>query len=242
MATRPLCTLQFASTQNHEGNLNTLIQLIEQTPSNAIVLAPEVCLSDFDYEHFNEAAQFTPYALDKLLALCKDRIVCLTVIEQGEDGKFYNRAKVLHQQTLVHEQGKHQLFKLGDEHHYFSPSEEQVQIFEVDGIRFGLLICFELRFKRYWQALEGADIILVPARWGKLRSDNFSTLSQALAVINQCYVMASDASNEGCTSRSSITTPFGEITFNGNDSCLLQHYDRHEIKKMRRYLDVGIEG
>ncbi len=49
MKQHSLCTLQFESTSNYENNLKTLIELIEQTPDNAIVLAPEVCLTDFDY-------------------------------------------------------------------------------------------------------------------------------------------------------------------------------------------------
>ena len=105
---------------------------------------------------------------------------------------------------------------------------------------FGLMICFELRFKQYWQDLEGADIILVPARWGRIRSDNFKVLSESLAVMNQCYVLAADASNEDCTAMSGIISPFGKAVRNGNNLCLLDSYDKQEIRRMRRYLDVGI--
>jgi len=243
MTKRPLATLQFGSTDNYDANLTTLINLIQETPENAIILAPEVCLTNFDYAHFEAASAFSTKAIETLLQLSKNRLIALTVIEKREDGKFYNVAKVLYGKKLVHEQCKNRLFKLGDEHKYFTQGEEKhLSLFEVDGIRFGLMICFELRFKQYWQDLEGADIILVPARWGKDRSENFSVLTEALAVMNQCYVLSSDASNENCTSMSGIITPFGKATRNGNTLCLLGSYDKQETRKMRRYLNVGIQG
>lgn len=241
MQKRLLTTLQFESTTNYETNLKLLIELIEQTPDRAVVLAPEVCLTGFDYENFEAASAFSSKAIEELLKLSKTRIIVLTLIEKREHGKFYNVAKVLHKGNVVHEQCKNKLFKLGNEHKYFSEGkDEKFSLFEVDGIKFGLLICFELRFKKYWIDLEGADIILVPARWGKNRSENFKVLTEALAIINQCYVMGSDASNEDCTSMSGIISPFGKAARNGNALCLFNPYDKQEIRRMRRYLDVGI--
>ncbi len=241
MQKRPLCTLQFESTDNYEENLKTLTDLIEKTPENSIVLAPEVCLTDFDYAHFETASDFSSKAIDSLLPLSKNRIITLTLIEQDTDGNFFNVAKVLHKEKIVHQQCKNKLFKLGDEHKYFSAGkDERLSLFEIEGVKFGVLICFELRFKQYWQDLEGADIILVPSRWGKIRTENFKVLTEALAVMNQCYVLAADASNEDCTSMSGIISPFGKAIRNGNALCLLSTYDKQEIRRMRRYLDVGI--
>jgi predicted amidohydrolase len=241
MQKRLLCTLQFESTDNYEENLQTLINLIKDTPDNTIVLAPEVCLTDFDYEHFEAASDFSSKAIDSLLPLSKTRIITLTVIEKDENGKFFNVAKVLYKEKVLHEQCKNKLFKLGDEHKYFSEgTDKKLSLFEIEGIKFGLMICFELRFKQYWQDLEGADIILVPSRWGRLRTENFKVLTESLAVMNQCYVLGADASNEDCTSMSGIISPFGEAVRNGNALCLLSTYDKQEIRRMRRYLDVGI--
>ena len=241
MSKRFLCTLQFSSNKNYEENLQTLTDLIQETPERSLVLAPEVCLTDFDYANFEAASAFSKKAIDELLSLSKNRIIVLSVIEKRENGKFFNVAKVLHQEKVLHEQCKNELFKLGDEHKYFTEGkDEHLSLFEVDGLKLGLLICFEMRFKKYWQDLEGADIILVPARWGRNRSDNFRVLSEALAVMNQCYVLAADASNEDCTSMSGIISPFGKTLRNGNNLCLISEYDKQELRKMRRYLDVGI--
>jgi len=242
MSKRYLATLQFSSTKNYEENLSTLISLIDQTPDRSIVLAPEVCLTDFDYVNFEAASAFSIKALEPLLKLSKDRIIILTIIEKRENAKFYNVAKVLHKQTIIYEKCKNELFTLGQETKYFTAGQDdKALIFEVDGIKLGLLVCFELRFKKYWIDLEGADIILIPARWGKNRTENFRVLSEALAVMNQCFVLAADASNEDCTSMSGIISPFGKALRNGNALCLIHKYDKQELRKMRRYLDVGIK-
>ena len=119
-------------------------------------------------------------------------------------------------------------------------SSEDIKIVEVDGIKIGVLICFELRFKELWQKLEGCDIIAIPSWWGVLRSEHFKVLTQALAIMNQCFVIASDSLNESCTKLSGIIRPHGEDERNGNRTILEMNYNTKEIESMRRYMDVGI--
>jgi len=241
-ATRPVATLRFPTEASYETNLKTLIELLAATPENAIVVAPEVCLTGFDYDRFDAAADFAALALDALCAAVGERVLIYTQVERRSDG-IYNVARVLHRGASVHEQAKAKLFRLGDEHSHFMPgSDTAIVPFEVEGIRMGILICFELRFKELWKQLEGCDIIAVPAQWGKLRSAHFATLTEALAVMNQCYVLASDAANEDTSGLSGIISPFGETLRNGNVLCLQGEYSKNEVRRMRRYLDVGING
>lgn len=235
-----LVSLRFATTSDYNANLATILALIDQAPENSIVVAPEVCLTNFDYDRFDTAADFSSKALDILLGHSNSRIIILTVIERRDNG-IYNVAKVLHKGTIIHEQAKARLFKFGGEHDYFQEgSDDEIVLFEADGIRMGVLICFELRFKTLWQKLESADIIAVPSQWGKLRAQNFIVLTEALAILNQCYVVASDTSNEETAGESGIITPFGVALRNGSNSLLEVPYNNKEVKKMRRYLDVGI--
>lgn len=237
---RSLVSLCYKTTTDYEHNLSTLLGLIDETPEDAIVVAPEVCLTNFDYDRFDAAADFTSKAIDAVLMHLNRRIVILTVIERRDDG-IYNVAKVLHTGNIIHEQAKARLFKFGGEHGYFQEgSDDEIVLFQADGIIMGVLICFELRFKTFWQKLEGADIIAVPSQWGKLRAQNFIVLTEALAIMNQCYVVASDTSNAEMTGESGIITPFGEALRNGSNPVLEVPYNNKEVRKMRRYLDVGI--
>lgn len=238
---RPIVSLCFETDQDFSKNLDRLITLIDRSAEDAIIVAPEVALSGFAYERFDEAAVFTPHALEKLAQHVKNRLVIFTAItKEGEN--FYNTAYVLHQDKILHHQSKAKLFALGSEHEYFTPGEiKSISPFIFEGIRIGILICFELRFKPLWQQLEGCDIITVPAQWGKLRSDHFITLTNALAVMNQCYVIASDAANADTSAMSGIITPFGGEIRNSGAEALTSHYEARTVESMRRYLNVGIE-
>jgi len=237
---RSLVALRFASTPSYQENLEHLITCITESEDDAIIVAPEVCLSGYDYAHFDAAADFTPRAVAQLLKHLDNRTLIFTAIERDHDG-MYNVAKVLHGSQVIHNRPKAKLFTFGDEHHYFKAGDDNaVTLFEVDGIRMGILICFELRFKTFWQQLEGADVIAVPSRWGIARAQNFRSLTNALAIMNQCYVVASDASNEEFSGESGIVTPFGKEIRNGTKTKISMLYEPREIERMRRYMRVGI--
>lgn len=239
--TRSIVSLCFETEIDFKKNLDRLITLIDQSPEDAIIVAPEVTLSGFAYDRFEEAAAFTIHALEKLSHHLENRLLIFTAITK-EEGSFYNIAYALHNGVIVHRQAKAKLFALGAEHEHFSAGEEgAIAPFIFEGITIGILICFELRFKPLWQRMEGCDIIAIPAQWGKLRSDHFVTLTNALAVMNQCYVIASDADNADTSGMSGIITPFGGEIRNSGSQLLTSHYESRTVKSMRRYINVGIK-
>jgi len=241
MTSRQLVALQFDYHDNsYHDNLTTFLTLIKQSQDDAIVVAPELCLTNFSYEHMDEAAAFSQSALADILALSQARIICFTMIEK-RDGKFYNSAKIVHKQKVVHTQDKVKLFKIGTEHaHFEAGNREKVKIIEIDGLRFAVLICFEIRFTEFWDTIKGADIIMIPALWGKLRKEQFEAITQALAIMQQAFVIASDAANDDTARASGIITPFGLTYRNDTKTFLSLDANLKEIKKMRRYLDIGL--
>ncbi len=235
-----LCSISFETTHEYQKNLEVLLTQIKQTPNNTLIVAPEVCLSGFDYENFESLAEFSLYAIEEIKKVSYHKIIILTIIEKREK-HFFNFVKVFHNGEMVYERAKAKLFRFGDEHKYFEEgNSNEVAIIEIDGMKIGILICFELRFKELWQKLEGSDIIAIPAWWGVLRTEHFKTLTRALAILNQCFVVASDSLNQECSKMSAIVTPQGEVSYNGNKLCLRANYNKKEIALMRRYMDVGI--
>lgn len=235
-----LCSLQFSTTPDFEANLQKLLSLIESCPKDSIIVAPELCLSGYSYENMVNAAEFSQYAKQMLKKYSKDKTIVTTMIIKDGD-HFYNTAFVFHNEHTIHKQSKHKLFVLNDEKKFFtSGKESKIKIFEVNGIKIAVLICFELRFIDLWKKIKGADIIVIPAMWGSLRKDHFESLTKSLAIINQCFVIASDSANEDCAKSSGIISPFGIENRDDTKERIIQSFDIKEIRKMRRYMDVGL--
>lgn len=242
MTSKPiLCALQFA----YEGrsfveNFQTLDSLVSQTPNHSIVLAPELCLSAYSYAHMEEAALFSQTILPKLAELSTCKLLGLTLIEkQGES--YVNNFRLFYDGKPLYTQAKTKLFTLGDEAcHFQAGSTKDIHIIELNGIKIAVLVCFELRFPSLWEQIKGADLILVPAYWGKLRKRHFETLSTALAIANQAYVLCANSADESMCRSSGIITPFGETYRNDEQTLIMHPFDFHEIQKMRRYLDIGL--
>lgn len=236
-----LTVLQTKTTNSFQDNLDYLENLIKKSKENSFILASELCLTNYSYENMEEASKFTIKAIERLKKLSLKKTISLTMIEKIED-KYFNTFHMFCKGKIVHKQSKCELFKLNDENRYFAPGNNQnIKIFEIDGLKIGVLICFELRFIKYWQNLRGCDIILVPSMWGAKRKENFEVLSQALAVANQCFVITANSSNEDCCSSSAIISPFGEKLLDDSKELIEREVDLKEIRLMRKYLDVGIK-
>ncbi len=229
-------SLQLPSEKRYQTNLEKLLEMIRSHSESRLIVAPEVFLTAYDYEHLATAAKFSAKALKILKQEIDEQILVLTLLLE-EDEHFYNQAVVIHKHKVVHRQEKVKLFKLGDEDLYLSPGKKKrIKPFEIDGVTYAILICFELRFKELWKQIEGADVVCVPARWGKPRKHHLEILSQALAVMNQCYVIVSNSSNSDMASSSAIISPNGDVVADDSKEAIEGVVDFREIKKIRRYI------
>ncbi len=236
-----LVSLQFKTTNIFQDNLDKLVSLINNSPDGAFVLAPELCLNGYSYDRLDEAVEISNKAIILLKDLSINKNISLT-LTQKEGDKYINTLYIFNKGNIVHTQSKYELFVMNDERKYFTAgNKEDIKIIDIDGIKIACLICFELRFIDLWQIIRGADIVLIPAMWGKLRKDNLEALSKALAIANQCFVVVSDSANDEMASSSAIISPFGDVYLDDNKEILIKDIDLKEITKMRRYLPIGIE-
>jgi len=217
--------IQFTPTKNYHQNLDKLITCIKNSTSK-LIIAPEVIVTDFDYQNWLEANDFADEIKNKILPLSKNKIIVFTMIEDNK-----NKAYVFYNQKVVYVREKVKLF--GYEKKYFQKGEIEPEIFEIDGIKFAILICFEIRFIEYWIKLKGVDIVLIPAMWGIERKNHLLTLSNALALSLQSYVVVSD----GLAFSSGIISPWGEEERN-KDEILNTDIDLKYIKKIRKRLSL----
>ena len=233
-ASLPCTILQMKNRTPYRRNLDRLLRHLERERNARILIAPEVCLTDYDYEHLEEAVAFSEEAERILCERVGEQILVLTRLTHRKGG-YANEAIVIHDHRVVHRQAKHKLFLLGEEDRYLIPgSEEEIVPFRIDGVRYGVLICFELRFKDLWKRLEGCDVIFVPAQWGLPRKRHLEILARALGVMNQCYVLVADSAREDMARSSLIASPDGGILLEDMQEVIRGEIDLSLVKKIRR--------
>ena len=235
---KEVAILQFNSDKSYEKNLIRLVEAIKSNPKADILVAPEVLLTAFDYDNFDKVGEFYNKAIEQLTQIIDNQILVLTLVYKSDRG-FVNRAVVINRGKVVYTQDKVKLFTIGDERKYFISGDiESIIKFEIDGITYGILICFELRFKEIWKRLEGCDVIIIPSRWGLPRKAHLETLSQALAIVNQCFVLLSNSSDSDMASSSAIINPNGEAIRDDNSDIIYGEINSNDIKKIRRYISM----
>lgn len=229
-------SLQAKPSTNYEENYTKLSLALRKCQDASIIVASEVFLTGFDYEEMEQAAQFGQEALKRLLLEVVNQIVVFTLIVKTEKG-FVNQAVVLHDHKIVYSQDKAKLFHLGDEHRYFIASRSQeIKPFVLNGVRYAILICFELRFKELWRQIEGADVVIIPAKWGVARQEHFIILAHALAVMNQCFVVICSDGGGEIANISMVINPNGEIIQHELANGIQAILNLREVAMMRRYI------
>ena len=84
----------------------------------------------------------------------------------------------------------------------------QISVVELDGVRCGVAICYDLRFPEFIRkiALAGAEIIFIPAAWSLKRLTPRQILTKARAIENQVFIVFANSSG-----KSEIINPLGEV-------------------------------
>ena len=95
------------------------------------------------------------------------------------------------------------------------PHAPSALVFERDGLRFGVMTCYDLRFPEMARFLvdAGAEVLIVPAAWvvGPAKEDHWTTLLRARAIENTVYVVASGQTGPFSSGQSAIIDPMGQI-------------------------------
>ncbi len=240
MAFKIFYSLQLKTKALWQDNLDKLEKKILECEDDSIILASEVFLTGFAYQKMQEASEFSKIATRKLQDLSVTKTIAITMIEK-EGKEYVNRFKVFHKGRIAYTQSKVKLFPLGNEHLHFKAGKiDEIKIFDLDGITCAALNCFEIRFIDLWKKIQGAKIIFVPAAWGKTRKVHFQTLTRALAIANQSFVIASSCAGDEYAKGSCIITPYGVVYKNDSREIIKAQINLTEVEKMRHSIDTGI--
>ena len=161
-------------------------------------------------------------------------------------GQVYNTSYVFDRGgTCIASYDKTHLFTPMGEHEYFTPGDS-LCAFTLDGVRCGLITCYDLRFPELTRSLvlQGADLLFVPAEWPAVRMLHWQTLNRARAVENQIFL----ACCNGCGTagetvyggHSAVYDPWGELLAEAGDreEIILADCDFSVKEKIRSSINV----
>ena len=111
---------------------------------------------------------------------------------------------------------------------------------DVDGMRVGLMTCYDLRFPELARELvdRGAELVVVPSAWvaGPGKADHWRTLARARAIENTVYVAAVGQPGPRYTGHSLVVGPSGEqvAEVDDGDHLVLATVDSATVAAARR--------
>ncbi|MGA9085318.1 MAG: nitrilase-related carbon-nitrogen hydrolase [Methanoregula sp.] len=138
--------------------------------------------------------------------------------------------------------------------HLFSPGHEDLKFtsgsglatFSIEGIRFGLAICYDLRFPELFRLYRHKEVhaVVVPAAWPKSRLQYWELFIQSRAAENQMYVAGVNTTGttpvDSYTGASMTADPCGTRIARAGDGNELLYYeiDPFVVERARRDFPV----
>lgn len=162
------------------------------------VFLPELWPTGWDCPSFPKTAETlqesrTVKMLQKIAREYKVNIIGGSFVNKCGD-KLYNSCPVINRAgEVICTYDKNHLYSYnGDtENRYITTGNNPVMA-ELEGVKLGLTICYDIRFPEIYRAYRkaGADILVNMAAWPKSRKIHWDTLARARAVENQSYMIA----------------------------------------------------
>lgn len=168
----------------------------EVAAGSRLIVFPECFITGYCFDSKDEALEvaepLSGPSVTFAAQLCEQH-QCFTVfgLLEADGDRLFNTAVLVGPQGLVGSYRKVHLPFLGVDR-FTTFGDRPFQVFEADGVRIGMLICYDGGFPEAARvlALQGADLIVLPTNWppGAEYMSNFSINSRAME--NGLYFMA----------------------------------------------------
>lgn len=253
-----MAVIQLNSRNNLAENMGAVEQSLDRAAGMGaqFVGLPELWTYLGPYDGYDEAAQTIPGpAIELLQEKARKHGMIVhggSIVERHPTiaGKFYNTSVLIDRRgEIVAQYRKIHLFDVqlanGEKHlesERILPGDKVVTA-EVDGITFGLTVCYDLRFPELYRSLvlQGAQVLLVPAGFTlHTGRDHWEVLLRARAIENLCYVVAPGQvgtypPGKQCFGRSMIVDPWGLVIAQAQDmpTVIMSEVDLAQIEQAR---------
>ncbi|TYO96813.1 putative amidohydrolase [Geothermobacter ehrlichii] len=228
-------------------NLKKAEAAIRQAADQGAQLAvlPEMWSCGYDYRRLPELALATPEVVDRIGRLSRETgMVLVGSLPERQGDAIYNTAYVIDRGEVVGTYRKLHLFSTMREDRFLTAGDTTLVV-QTSAGRLGVAICYDLRFPELFRklALDGAEIICLPAEWPKPRQEHWRTLLRARAMENQLFIAAANCC--GIQDRldffgmSLLIEPRGDILAEGgeNDTVLTARFDYALMEDYRQQIN-----
>ena len=253
----PLAVCQIRTETDYDVTLEKAAAMIHEAAASgaSVVVLPEMFSCPYSKEYFHAAAKRGHADVCRQLAgFARDNRVILVggSVPEAEDGLLYNTAFVYDESgELLARHRKIHLFDVDlpgmrfHESHTFTPGKD-ITVFDTRFGRFGLAICFDVRFPELFRAMarRGAEVICLPAQFNMTTGPaHWEATMRMRAVDNEVFFVAAAAARyEGfsyeCWGHSMILDPYGTALAAADETeqTILADLDLNRIDEIRAQL------
>ena len=242
-----ICLVQMACVEgNREKNFQNarkLIKDLDEFEGPQFIVLPELFAIGFRSQDYNSEGEEFPKVTSEFMqevAEEKNAYVVTTDIEPHKE-MFYNTLLMVNPEGRILG-GYRKIHPFGGEKEVFVGGNK-LALFELNGIRVGVQICYDLRFPEVSRqlALYGAELLIIPAAWPDPRGHHWDALLLARAIENQVYVAACNRVRLGYDGKtyyghSQIIDPWGKLLtrINSEERVIVKTGDTSMIKSVRK--------
>ena len=189
-----------AEIANKKANFSKVQKIAKRdiTEPTDLIILPEVWTVGWSPKHFRELAEEIPTSetiefLSNLARDYKTWVIGGSFITKIEN-HYYNTCPVLNRHgELIATYSKNHLFSYYgcDEGKFVEVGPSPIMV-DIEGIKTGLTICYDIRFPEIYRAYRkaGADLLVNCAAWGLKKPIPWECMTRCRAVENQSFMVA----------------------------------------------------
>lgn len=204
---------------NEQASIAALEPLLKKTAGSDLVVLPELAATGYNFANREQAFRFAADPeksafVGVLESFCKATgAVVVTGFNELSGNEIFNSALLIDKGGIRGKYRKIQLFMREKE--FFTAGNLHPEVFDVGGVKIGILVCFDWMFPELWRklALLGADVICHPSNLvlpGKAQK-----AIPVHAMINRMFVITANRTGTErdltFTGNSIIAAPSGKV-------------------------------
>lgn len=224
-------------------------RLIDSAPPSDIYVLPEMWSTGFATspsgiaEDEHESRTNGSLAWMKRMAVKHNAAISGSLSVKTDEGYYANRLYfVTPDGKTEYYDKKHLFFGGGESENYHAGNKRTVVSYM--GVRFLLIVCYDLRFPVWIRSDNDYDVILCTANWPEARQEVWDTLLRARAIENQCFAIGANRTGEdplcSYSGGSQIISPYGKsiATCGKNEEICTAELDFDKLERFRKVFPV----